>query len=1066
MESERWQQVKELYLAASEYEESERHLFLAKACGQDAELRSEVESLLAYEAKSEDFIESPAMEVAAKLLEEDLARRDNLRELDFTAFSQNGSRYRILEKLDAGGMGVVYKAEDTVLNRAVALKFLSPVSPDFSSGNVVLPGVQYDRSTLERVLSEARASSALDHPNICTVYEVNRYEGHPFIVMPFLTGRTLKNVIDGKPLREERILDLGIQIADGLDAAHSAGIIHRDIKPTNIFVTDRGDAKILDFGLAKLVSHGPIGEVPPPTSDDDGTTARLSESAHSRTGRFLGTSFYMSPEHILGKELDPRTDLFSYGVVLYEMATGQLPFTGETAAAVSDGILNETPVPPTTLNPELSLEFERIINKALNKDRELRYRTAAELRDDLKRLKMDSAEHAIHVLQARKRWPLTLAVVTVFLVAALLAGYLHFRSHPAAALTEQDTLVLADFNNTTGETVFDGTLKEALRVQLEQSPFLNVLPDQKTRKQLSFMGRPLDTKLTGNIVREVCLRAGSKVFVEGSISSLGNHYVVLLQAVNCQTGEAIGNEEVEAESREKVLWALGDATTKLRSRLGESLATIQKYNAPAEATTASLDALQAYSLAITAKYTEGDKRAVPLFQRAIDLDPHFAMAYAQMGSAYSNLNQPTLAAAAINKAYELRERVSDREKLYIESHYYHSVTGEADKAIDVFKLWQDTYPRDLGPYVNLGTLYSALGQHEKALPEELDALSIGGNNVWSYISLVSAYINLDQFDKASEVLREAEAHKLENAYFPGIRYQLAFARNDEKEMERQAAAAAVEQGTEGWIFALQGDTEAYHGRLANAREYTRRAVASARHNGDEDTALSYAAVEALREAEVGNRQLAQKQADAAITHDPKEQVSILEALAFARAGEGQKALALARDLNQRFPSETLLNEYWLPTVRAAVELARGAPSQAIEDLEPTRPYELAAPPLPSNVLLYPVYLRGEAYLAVGHPEQAEAEFHKILDHPGLAGNYILGALAHLGIGRAYTMEAGIPVGSVPGSPGVAQHPRAVDRLEALAKARSAYQDFFALWKDADPSVAILKQAKAEYARLQ
>ena len=840
MENERWNQIMELYLAAREHHENERPLFLDQACREDKALREEVESLLVYDKSADEIIGLPGPEVAAELQAQLETQLEHQSEISpDTMIGRTISHYHIVRRVGQGGMGVVYEAEDTKLGRSVALKFLSQtVANSLPIGRRHSATSLSDSQAFDRFRREACAASALDHANICTIYEIDEWEGSPFIAMQLLSGQTLNQEIGGKPLAPDQILELGIQIADALDAAHRHGIVHRDIKSANIFVTERGEVKILDFGIAKLgvqplagpETAEPILKVP----------AQVSGDTLSGSGTAMGTVAYMSPEQVLGKEVDARSDLFSLGVVLYEMATGTSPFQGETMSAVFENILQQEPTQPSKLNSALPKELEQIICKSVEKTLDLRYQSAGELREDLKQLKADSAEHAARAPHIRHRWRI-FAAVTVLLIAALLVGYFHFHARPSSVLTEQDTLVLADFNNTTGETVFDGTLKQALRVQLEQSPFLNVLPDQKTRQALSYMGRPGDTKLSTDVVREVCLRTGGKVFVDGSISSLGNHYVVLLQAVNCQTGEAVGTEQADADSREKVLRVLDDAATRLRARLGESLATIQKYNAPVEATTASLDALQAYSLGITARDPEGENSAIPFLKRAIELDPNFAMAYAQLGTVYFNLNQPYRGSSALKQAYELREQVSKRERLYIESHYYGMVTGEADKAIEVYKLWKETYPRDLISYFSLAAIYDNLGQREKAVQEGTEALRLGSNNGAVYNNLVNVYINLNQFDKADEILREGKARNVEdNPVFIGLRYELAFARDNEAEMERQVTAAAGKPGIEGWLLALQGDTEAYHGRMTNAREYTRQAIASARHDGDEETALTYA----------------------------------------------------------------------------------------------------------------------------------------------------------------------------------------------------------------------------------
>jgi serine/threonine protein kinase len=1052
MDTERWLRVEELYFAALHRKEEERSSFLSESCGQNHELRDEIESLLSYERDTQNVIEGSALAVAAQLLAECKVESSQSSEPDNTpVVGKAVAHYRILEKLGAGGMGVVYKAEDTKLGRFVALKFLPSKPHESNPESTPLSRASRGLSALERLEREARASSALDHPNICIVHEVGEQEGSPYIAMQFLSGQTLKQEIGGKPLSTDRVLELGIQIADGLDAAHSAGIVHRDIKSANIFVTERGVAKILDFGLAKLT---PREE--PVRWDNTGSGTR--GDTVSRSGIALGTASYASPELVMGKQADARSDLFSLGVALYEMATGILPFQGETVPAILDKILHQKELPVSDLNPAIPQELNKLIGKALEKSPERRYQTAGELRDDLMRLKGRPAPW--RALSQR------LALVMAILAIAI-AGRSYFHKLNGSDPTKQNTIVLGEFSNATSDAIFDQTLKQALRTQLEQSPVLSVLSDEKARRSLSYMGRARDTRLIGNVATEVCLRIGGDAVVGGSITTLGGHYVVGLQAVNCQTRELIGNAQAEAQDREKVLRALGDATTTLRKRLGESLANIQKYDTPVEdATTGSLDALQAYSLALETQEMH-DHSAVTFFKRATELDPNFAMAYARLGNEYFTFNQPALGSAAITRAYELRGRVSEWEKLYIEAHYYFEVTGEADKAVEIYRLWEKIYPHNIIPYINLMTTYSNLGQYDKSVSEGEAALRLSPNNSFVYLNLGFNYMYLNQFDKAAEMLNNASSRRLDDPFFLIPRYQLAFLQKDQGEMQKQVTSAAGKPGLESWLLALQADTEAYHGRLARARAFTRQAIDSARHDGDEEAALSYTMIGALREAEFGHREIAVKEATAALRRGGGQQVLILGTLALARAEAGERAVALTRHLKQQFPKDTLLNEYWLPTIQAAVQLRRNNPSQAIDTLEGARHYELSAPQLPTYVLLYPIYLRGSAYLAAGLPGRARAEFQKILDHPGLTNNYLLGALAHLGIGRATAMEAGFPVApGVPVTRATRDHRRADEDQGALAKGRAAYQDFFALWKDADAGIPLLAEARMEYHKLQ
>ena len=914
---------------------------------------------------------------------------------------QTLSHYRIVAELGGGGMGVVYKAEDTRLRRAVALKF---VSEELSR----------DPEALRRFAREAQTASALNHTNICTIYDVGEQDGRSFMVMEFLEGMTLQERLAAGPLSLNTLIDLGIQIADALEAAHGAGIIHRDIKPANIFVAARDRVKVLDFGLAK---SGPA--IP---------QADVTTMAGTRQGVVMGTAAYMAPEQARGEAVDHRADIWSFGLVLYEMVKGTRP-------------------PQTVrLRVEASPELERIVSKCLETERELRYQHAADLRTDLERLRRgQNVTVAPNTLLGRRRaWWLAIGTAAV-VVGAAVAGLIYSRR--PAMLTDKDTIVLSEFTNTTGDPVFDDTLRQGLAVQLQQSPFLSLISEERIRKELRLMEQADDARLTSPLAHDVCVRTASAAVLDGSIAILGSQYVLGLRASNCTTGDILADEQAQAARKEDVLGALSEMAGRLRTRVGESLATVEKFSTPLEdATTSSLDAWKAFSTASRTYFSSGPDAAIPLFERAVAIDPDFAIAHARLGIHYSNVRESTRARESTLKAYRLRDRASDVERFWIDTFYDRQVTGNVERQQQTMESWARTYPRDPVPHGLLaGFATSSTGRYESSIAAVDKAVALDPDRVPSTVAKALSQIRLNRLADAEATLRRASESNLEYPEFVLVPYFIAFLKGDVEAVRRNAARAREQRPTTDIISHLEALALARAGQLQEAKRMAAVAVDIAQKVDQRERAALFAASTAVSEAFYGERAAARQSATKILELARGRDVDYAVAFALALVGDMTRSRALADDLAKNFSEDTSVQYMYLPTLRALFSLSARDAAGALQSLQPASRFDLALGGLGFYGYfgaLYPIYVRGLAYLAAHQPAQAVAEFQRIVDHRGVVLVDPLDALARLQLARALSLSGN------------------------TVKARSVYDDLFALWEDADDRIPLITEARAEHARLR
>jgi len=1056
----RWERIKSIYWEAMELDDSARVEFLDRACTDDPELRLEIESLIEAHLKAGDFIVSTAVGDAARTLASEGPQSFIGRAL---------GNYHFISLIGSGGMGDVYLAIDTRLGRRVAVKVL--VQHPFD-----------DRDRVRRFQREARTASALNHPNIITIYDFGHEDGREFIVSEYIEGSTLREVIRRRDLTLNRILDLAIQIGSALDAAHTAGIVHRDIKPENIMLRPDGYAKVLDFGLAKLTED----ETDSAVTMADVTSG--SSDFRTRAGVLLGTVNYMSPEQTRGQKLDGRSDLFSLGVILYEMLTGRRPFSGETWHHTIVSITDSDPQPVASLVEGVPEQLQIVIDRALAKDRLYRYQNAREMLLDLQTIQDELEEDVairgvasstpdgataavgrateVTTLKAdppaqspRKahqhtwgRFPkFALYAVPLVVLAALGAWLLPGMVFKSPVLTNKDTILLTDFENTTGDEVFDDTLKHGLIVQLEQSPYFNILPEQRARETLTLMERPHDIRISRELGREICQRRGIKALIAGSIAPLGRNYVITLEAVNSLTGEPIAHEQVEAGGREQVLKALGRASKSLREQLGESLASIQKFDAPIEqATTSSLDALRDYALGIELRRKGEYAQSIMAFERAIERDGEFALACVQLGTSYRDIRKISLGNSYLERAYRLRNRVSERERLQIAATYYRHITGELDKRIETSALLTRTWPQDPNSHHLHGNSLMVSGQFRQAEEAYAEALRLDPDFALSRANLALAMICQNRFDEAERVIADGQTRHIDSSGFHNRLYLIAFIKSDYAAAKSQVDWFAGRRD-EYQIREIQARSLAFAGRLREANQALTQAAALADSRNLPAERVRILANQAYLNALFGLTSLAAKQASAAIELLEREGISLQElmpsiiqqldspplALTLAISGRTAQAIALSDRLSRDQPKDTIINAVWLPMIRVAAELQTGgdeSSAMTVEMLQSARGLEASA-------FFRPQWARANALLKSGKPDLAAAEFQTIIDHRGQDALSPLWPMAHLGLARSRALQGD------------------------AASARQAYQSFLDLWKNADPDLSILIEAKRELSKL-